>query len=596
MDNPKANEITVPLVPEEEQIQPDETASILSRKKEGNLNFRGRRHLVWEEIYALYRGTVFTNRLTQRQSVHLPLMKLSIKSALKDVDDPPLMFFDNLDNNEQAEIYFNEYWENCAEENKLVLKDIVDKKQVMLFGRTFKKLNIVNGKVIFTIEDPQDVSVDRYTDPTDIDTTRVLIHEHIYRALSSLEINDKYNQDAVAELKRYTASQQGLIKIEENLTAFRDKNQRLKDLGVPDVDNPMLGETYIELNEFYYKKFDYKLNKEVYWYALVAENLRTLIEKPLEEMLGKTSDHFWQNHLPYDSWADDVERTDFWSDAMGDILLNPNKVMDSWWSQEVENRTLRNYSMRFYNSSTPDFIPQTFEPVPWGFYPVPGNPNEIMQEVTIPDLGDTTNLINFIGNFASNAVATTPTQEGAIDPNKVTAFEIRLAYQEAKARVESMAIFYTLSWENFGQKFIKLIEANADKLEPITVYKKGYKGTMFKADISPKDWKTPSGFKVRVVPKTKKQQEDAKQIQNLQQTLIVMPDNVPLKRIYQEKLLDFDELNPDQKKEVLDFEEKRQKALENAIANPTVGGMSNGMGGNPVNPSPGQPTPPVATG
>ncbi len=596
MDNPKTNEITVPLVPEEEQIQPDETASILSKKKEGNLNFRGRRHLIWEEIYALYRGTVFTNRLTQRQSVHLPLMKLSIKSALKDVDDPPLMFFDNLDNNEQAEIYFNEYWENCAEENKLVLKDIVDKKQVMLFGRTFKKLNIVNGKVIFTIEDPQDVSVDRYTDPTDIDTTRVLIHEHIYRALSSLEINDKYDQDAVAELKRYTASQQGLIKIEENLTAFRDKNQRLKDLGVPDVDNPMLGETYIELNEFYYKKFDYKLNKEVYWYALVAENLRTLIEKPLEEILGETKDHFWQNHLPYDSWADDVERTDFWSDAMGDILLNPNKVMDSWWSQEVENRTLRNYSMRFYNSSTPDFIPQTFEPVPWGFYPVPGNPNEIMQEVTIPDLGDTTNLINFIGNFASNAVATTPTQEGAVDPNKVTAFEIKLAYQEAKARVESMAIFYTLSWENFGQKFIKLIEANVDKLEPITVYKKGYRGTMFKADISPKDWKTPSGFKVRVVPKTKKQQEDAKQIQNLQQTLIVMPDNVPLKRIYQEKLLDFDELNPDQKKEVLDFEEKKQKAIENAIANPTAGGMPNGMGGNAVNQNPGQPTPPVATG
>ena len=38
-------------------------------------DFQERRHLIWDEIYSLYRNKVKTNRLTQRQAVNIPLLK-----------------------------------------------------------------------------------------------------------------------------------------------------------------------------------------------------------------------------------------------------------------------------------------------------------------------------------------------------------------------------------------------------------------------------------------------------------------------------------------------------------------------------------------
>src|SRR3990172_703747 len=96
---------------EGEDLKPlDPELEAVSRHKESALNWRERRHDDWTENYTLYRDKVTINRLTQRQSVNIPLMKQVIKTLLKDMDDPPLLYFDNLDNDKQKEIFYNENW------------------------------------------------------------------------------------------------------------------------------------------------------------------------------------------------------------------------------------------------------------------------------------------------------------------------------------------------------------------------------------------------------------------------------------------------------------------------------------------------------
>src|SRR3972149_10939373 len=150
----------------------------VTKNKDSDFNFRERRHEDWTDNYTLYRDKVLINQLTQRQSVNVPLMKYSIQTNLKDVDDPPMLYFNNRDNDTQKEVFYNEYWKFRALENKLIVKDIVDKKQVFIFGRSFKKLNIVDGHFYFEIIDPQDMLVNRFVDPAKLDTARHICQEH----------------------------------------------------------------------------------------------------------------------------------------------------------------------------------------------------------------------------------------------------------------------------------------------------------------------------------------------------------------------------------------------------------------------------------
>src|SRR3990167_3178434 len=203
-------------------VQDPELTMLVNNKTSG-YNYRERRHDSWDENYELYRDTVTINRLTQRQSVNVPLMKQTIRTLLKDVDDMPVLYFENLDNDKEAEIFKNEYWKWTVEQNRMDLQDIVDKRQVFLYGRSFDQWQIVDGKVKMTVQDPMDILIDRYTDPTNIHSARFLIHTHIFVPLSSLENNSDYDQEAVRRLKLFYATGEGLIKVKDNLNLLQEK-------------------------------------------------------------------------------------------------------------------------------------------------------------------------------------------------------------------------------------------------------------------------------------------------------------------------------------------------------------------------------------
>jgi len=179
------------------QITTEVLINKLHRNKQDGFLFQQRRHPQWTENYELYRDNVIVNMLTQRQSVNIPLMKETVKTILAGIDDDSKIEFEELDNDEQKQIFFNEYWNWTADLNKLELKDVVDKKQVLLYGRSFWKLNIADDAFYSEVIDPQDILIDRYADPVDIETAQYVIHQHIYRTLAQNRNNPLYDQEAV---------------------------------------------------------------------------------------------------------------------------------------------------------------------------------------------------------------------------------------------------------------------------------------------------------------------------------------------------------------------------------------------------------------
>src|SRR5713226_9017685 len=106
----------------------------LHRNKQGDFDFQRRRHDQWRENYELYRDTVIVNRLTQRQSVNIPLIKGVVRTLLSKFKSKLDLVFEELSGDKQKDIFKNEYWKHCVKTARLKAKDTVNKKLVMLYG------------------------------------------------------------------------------------------------------------------------------------------------------------------------------------------------------------------------------------------------------------------------------------------------------------------------------------------------------------------------------------------------------------------------------------------------------------------------------
>lgn len=517
---------------------------------EGAKSYQERRHPDWRETYSLYRDKVQTNRLTQRQSVNVPLMKETIRTLLSKTDEFPDLYFESLGNDKQKEIFLNEYWKWWLNADNFEIKDIVDKKQEGLYGRSTMKLNLLDGRPASEVLEPYDWVVDRYADPSDLDGTAMYqAHLNIFRSISQVEANPLYNKEAVSRLKVFYAQAMGLARSEENIKQLMARNERMQDMGLWDIENPSLGETFVNLTEHYIKLWNEERKKLVIYIRVTADN-EVLVMKPLEDLLSI-------NFYPFVSWADDVEKTDVYSDGIGDIVRTPNKILNSWFSQLVENRTLRNYGMTFYDATASEkWIPQTYEAVPWGWYPTAGDPNKTTKRVEIPELSESLDEMQFVIGMVEKATASTATEKGVREEGDATLGQIKLMLQSSNERITSVAKFYRVARRQFGEKWYKFLLANEKWIEPVELYKKSHKGNYFKEVVSPTDWKDEAGYICKVVSSSERNQKNIEEVQKLQAVTGMFPENVPLKRIMKKKALDLIEgLSQEEIDEVLDYDE-----------------------------------------
>jgi len=524
----------------------------LNSERKAGLDYRIRRHDMWTDNYTLFRDTVQTNRLTQRQSVNIPLMKETIKTLLSSVDEEPDIYFKELGNDLEKEYGLNEFWDWDMERIVFNNLDMQDKTNVLLYGRSFMKLNWLDGDFDAEVPDIFDVLVDPKTNPVNIESARYIIHQNIFRPLRSILENDKYNKEAKRKLKTYLMEKEGLLVSGENKEALENRKERLEEMGVEDnapIDKLLAGgEVIVSLTEHFTTDWDDKKKDFVRYVAIIAEGDILLYKETLKEALGVD---FW----PFVSWSAEMDTIDFWTDGSADTIRTINKILNAWFSQGVENRTYRNFGMRFFDATKKAFNPKSWTPEPWGFYPVPGNPNEILKEIEIPALNDSLDEIDYLIRLAEKTTATPAAEKGATEKRQITLGEVQLAVGKAQEIAKGMAKFYRRARKEFADKWLKLQEANASK--KVKLFKTSYKGNVFMKEVNPSDWKSKAGYDIKITSSSEREQENLENIQKLMAVKGQMADNPVLTRIVSKKLMELVDLSSEEIKEVIDYEKNK---------------------------------------
>lgn len=480
-----------------------DSASIIAQHiadKKTSQDFKERRFNQWNENYLLYRDKVITNRLTQRQPVNIPIIRDSIQTWISKIDEAPLMKFETrgqTDTDKTGEIILNELWSYYYDKLGLDIIDNIDKKVVGLQGRSFKKWGFSKNEIFCDILDPYDVEIDPRVNILDLNSANFIKHTHIFKSLRQILANNDYTKEGKDALKIFLESEKGILKAKEDQESYDQKVARLEALGVQNYDDFISGDIIVELNESYKMVWNEEKNQFVRHLMIIAMDNVLLYNKPLTEAIGISM-------LPIVTWASDPDINDVWSDGIADNVRTFNKITNMYISQDLENRTYRNFGMYFFNTMNGTFQPRAFEAKPFGMYGVPGNPSEVMQQIKIEPLSDTSQQINWLKDLIQSSLAQTPTERGQVESN-ATLGQTQLSFQQSSQRNQVVSKNYRRAWKESALIFYELLKENSRG--SITLYKKGGNGKFFAKEIFPTDWQNPIGYECHVV--TQQEQNDA---------------------------------------------------------------------------------------
>ena len=530
------------------------------REKETSIRFKDRRTEQWNENYLLYRDKVFTNRLTQRQPVNIPVIRETIQSWISKIDAEPQLMFEARgrgQKDKRGELFVNEMWNLTYEREKLNLLDNLDKKIVGLQGRSFKLWKFDGGRVKCNITDPYDIDIDPRVNPFDLNTATFFNHKNIFVPLRRVLANPTYTQKGKNALKHFLDSREGLIKATDNEEEYEKKQERLNSLGANNYDEYRASDVMIELNNSYKLLWDDEEQKFVRHLIVVANDNAILYVGKLKKAIGI-------DFLPWTSWGSDPDLNDIWSDGVADSVRTINKVINMYFSQDLENRTYRNFGMYFFNTLNGGFQPQAFEAKPFGMYGVPGNPDDIIKQMKIEPLEDTTSAMEYLKNMVQSSVAQTPTERGEQVKSRTTLGEVQLNLQASKGRNQVVAKQYESSWKESGRIWYELMSNNS--ITPVKLYKKGRDGNTHTKEVSPAEWKVPDGYECKVILKSDKEESDDLDFQKIQYIKTSYPNNPAAQKLAKRKELELLGWEPDEIDEVMAAEGQQPE-----LVNPQLG-------------------------
>lgn len=528
----------------------------LLREKKIAREFQERRHDAWNDIYELYRNRVRTNRLTQRQAVNIPLMKETVKTIISKIDDAPAIEWKELSGDDEKQMVLQEIWNHAYDEQNLEGLDIQDKKTVLLNGRSFKKLNPEDGKVCIYALDIFDVVVDPMVDPLDIETARFIIHQNIFKPLREVLADGRYSAEGRDKLKMYRMTDAGMIQSNLNKEEYEKKLERLKAMGVDSANFPLFaaGDVLVNICEHYTKVWNPTKQEFERRVVVYADDAFELMDESLVDLIGV-------DFYPFVTWSEDVETNDFWSDGIADLVRTPNKILNIWYSQLVENRTLKNFQMHWYDATVQGYVPQTYEPGPGQMLPAPGNPAATIQPVEVSGLDDTLEAIDYITKVVERGSGATAIEKGESQPGVTTLGEVQILVGKAQERAVAMAKFYKRSWQELAMKWYQLMDANAGS-SPLKLYKTAKNGTIWPKTVYSTDWRSKAGYKAFARSSSEQEADSLKAVQRFQFILSQFPDNSALKRIAQKRMLEVVDLSAEEIKQVEEEEKKIQQMKE----------------------------------
>jgi hypothetical protein len=534
-----------------------DTATIIAQHladKKASQDFKERRFNQWNENYLLYRDKVITNRLTQRQPINVPIIRDTIQTWISKIDEAPLMKFETRgqsDIDKTGEIILNELWSYYYDRLGLDIIDNIDKKVVGLQGRSFKKWGFAKNEIFCDVLDPYDIEIDPRVNVLDLNSADYVIHTHIFRSLRQILANKNYTAEGKNQLKQFLESKKGILKAKGDQESYESKIARLQSLGVQNYDDFISGDILIEINEDYKMVWNKEENRFVRHLITIATDNVVLSNKPLKEAIGISM-------LPIVTWASDPDINDIWSDGIADNVRTFNKITNMYISQDLENRTYRNFGMYFFNTLNGTFQPRAFDPKPFGMYGVPGDPREIVQQMTINPLGDTSQQISWLKDLIQSSLAQTPTERGEVEAN-ATLGQTQMSFKQSQGRNQVVSKNYRRAWKESGIIFYELLKENSRG--SITLFKKGGNGKYFSKEIMPSDWKNPIGYECQVV--TAAEQNDAsdfdlKKIQYIKNSFANNPEAIKIAKRKEIELMGW---SPEEVATVMQMEESSPAPL-----------------------------------
>ena len=576
---PNLSEMTVkgPQDPLSEKM-----TKLLNEKKSGR-EFQVRKHVDWNETYELYRTKVRTNRLTQRQIVSVPLMKETIKTLMSKIDDPPDVEWKELSGDEQKEIIYQQIWNDEFQHENLEIKDMMDKKNVLMYGLSTKKLNLKKTGVTVDITDVFDIVYDPLTKPFDVESARFIVHQNIFKPLREILADDRYEAEGKERLKQFLLSPKGLVQSGKNKIEWERSIERLRAMGVQNEKFALFtgGDVMVNLTEHYTNIWNVKTQKFERRVIVYADDVTELLDEKLSDLIGI-------DEWPFEMWCEDPETNDVYPDGVGDLVRTPNKILNIWFSQQVENRTLQNFQMHWFDATIQGYQPQTYEPGPGRMLPAPGDPNKTIMPVQINGLDETMKAMDYLIQMVERGSGATALDKGEPEVGPQTLGEIQLLVGKANERAKTMAKFYKASWYRLARKWNMMMQANG--FPKFELYKTGIDGKVYKKVVYNSDWKSEAGYEPTVQSSSEQEADDVKSIQKFTYVQQQYPDNQALKGILQQRQLKLLDLTPAELKEVDDEQQRLMEAAKQQAEQPQE--MPQPGEPQPAQPQPqGQPSP-----
>src|SRR3990167_1963655 len=525
----------------------------LQAEKKSGYELQKHKHEDWTDNYELDRGKTKTNRLTQRQAVNIPLMKETRKTMLSNIDDAPNVEWSEKAGDEEKELIYQEVWNDHLKKNNLEVIDVLDKNNVLLYGHSYKWLNIGDNGLVCSVSDPWDVLIDPLTNPWDVDSARYIIKQNIFKSVRDILADEKYSKEGKDDLKVFADSPQGILQGSHNKEKWEEKMIRLRDMGINSSDFSLYagGDMLINLTEHFTKIWDTKKQEFVKRVIVYANDTIELYNETLQECLGVD---FW----PCVRWAEDPDVNDVYPDSIADLVRVPNKVINVWYSQMIENRTLKNFQMHWISASG-SYTPQTFTPGPGMQLPAPplsatGKISDVIMPVEISGLDDTMLAIQALTQIVERGTGATAIEKGEGEEGQQTLGEIQILVGKAGERTTAMAKFYRRAWYEYCLKWDKMMKANGPKF--IKLYKQGPSGKTYEKKIFKKDWTSEAGYEPTVASSSEQEANELKTVQKWMFVKSQFPNNPALNRIAQKRQLELLDLTPEELDEVEEAEKQ----------------------------------------
>lgn len=540
----------------------------LQNEKKSGREFQVRKHIDWNENYELYRNKVKTNRLTQRQAVNIPLMKETIKTLMSKVDDAPNVEWKEKSGDQMKEIIYQEIWDSNFRAENMEWKDILDKKNVFLYGLSSKKLNLKEDGVCVDVLDVFDVLYDPLMSPLDVESARFIIHQNIFRPLRDILADKRYSKEGKDKLKQWLTSDKGIIQSGKNKVEWERRQERLRSMGIYNEKFGLFagGDVLVNMSEHYTNLWNTKTLEFDRHVIVYADDSIELSDELLIDCIGI-------DEYPFEVWSEDPETNDIYPDGVADLVRTPNKIINIWFSQQVENRTLQNFQMHWFDSTQQGYIPQTYEPGPGRMLPAPGDPNKTIMPVQINGLDETFTAIDFLTNIVERGTGATAIEKGQPEAGEQTLGEVQVLVGKANERAKTMAKFYKGSWYNLAKKWNKMMQAN--DFPEMKLYKTGPDGKVYEKIVKDKDWKSEAGYEPTVQSSSEQESDEIKSVQKFGFVIAQFPNNAVLKKIAQQRELKLLDLSAQELKEVEDEEVRMQELAvqqANAAAIPPIPG------------------------